>query len=238
MNKAWVIGGTSGIGKACVERLRDHAVVVSTGHEEFDVRSSQNQWRWMIRDLQYPTHIVYSAGVNHLDWLGDGATPKHMEVVDINLIGFISLVDAMVEVGWDGGDHKHRGYYPGGVMPRIVAISSDAAERPLRTSIGYCASKAGLNMAVRVAARELGRHGWRINAVAPGMTAPTGMSEYIDKRVPEIRGWSSLQAMDYEESQEVVPGRITPAEVAEVVYSTITGPDHLNGSIITINGGR
>ncbi|ABD58664.1 FabG-like 3-oxoacyl-(acyl-carrier-protein) reductase [Mycobacterium phage PLot] len=241
MSRAWVIGGTSGIGKACAERLGEYMVTASTGLEEWDVRERGGAGRQLIRELGYPTHIVYAAGVNHLDWIGDG-TYGHEDVINVNLMGFLRLLDNLVLEGGMGrlreGHDSYRGEYPFGAKPNIVAISSDAAERPLRTSIGYCASKAGLNMAVRVAARELGPHGWRINAVSPGMTAPTGMSDYIDKRVPEVRGWTQIEAAQYEAQQEVVPGRIDPREVAEVVFDVLTGPNHLNGSIITINGGR
>lgn len=237
--RAWVIGGTSGIGKSCAELLEKDMPVTATGVEEFNVRSVVGAWRLWVRDTGFPTHIVYSAGTNHLGWLGDNESWMHEAVVNVNLVGFMRLLDALVSAARDYGAGGHPfGHYPFGVKPSIVAISSDAAERPLRTSIGYCASKAGLNMAVRVAARELGPHGWRINAVSPGMTAPTGMSEYIDKRVPEIRGWTEEHALDYERSQEVTPGRIRPEDVARVVYSTIMGPQHLNGSIITVNGGR
>jgi len=235
--KGWVIGGSSGIGKACAKRLGEYMVTVSTDLGQpwdWDVRNPLEPN--FIRDLGFPTHIVYSAGINRLSWIGDGYPDAHMDVIDTNLVGFIRLMDCLVEVG--SSYWKDLGSYPFEVRPSIVAISSDAAERPLRTSIGYCASKAGLNMAVKVAARELGPYGWRINAVSPGMTEPTGMQEYIDQRVPEVRGWSPEQAMEYERSQEVVPGRINPEEVAEVVYQTLLGPKHLNGSIITINGGR
>ncbi|AHN84084.1 FabG-like 3-oxoacyl-(acyl-carrier-protein) reductase [Mycobacterium phage Hawkeye] len=246
VSRAWIIGGTSGIGKACADLLRKDMVTTSTGKDEFDVRQSEHFWRHQITDLQYPTHVVYSAGINYLNWLGEmGSNDSHQDVIDVNLMGFIRLMNAMVWAGKlthsadpPGMNKFHRGNYPFGVKPSIVVISSDAAERPLRTSIGYCASKAGLNMAVKVAARELGPHGWRINAVSPGMTSPTGMSDYVDERVPEVRGWTPAEADRYERSQEVVPGRIDPTEVAQVVYDVLMGPPHLNGSIVTINGGR
>lgn len=236
VSRAWVIGGTSGIGKACAERLGEYMATTSTGLREgdWDVRSDLRSI-FIHDEVDAPTHIVYAAGINHLDWIGNG-TRSHVEVIDTNLNGFIRLMDGLVRFGYYSTGKL--GGYPYHAKPSIVVISSDAAERPLRTSIGYCASKAGLNMAVKVAARELGPHGWRINAVSPGMTAPTGMSDYIDKRVPEVRGWTPIEAAQYEAQQEVVPGRIDPREVAEVVFDVLTGPEHLNGSIITINGGR
>lgn len=231
INKAWIIGGTSGIG-AAIEKEHDKRFIHETfvTGEEVDVRDL-NALRQFIRRNGGFRHVVFSAGINRLGWIGSTSAMKHnAEVIDTNLMGFINLMDA---IRWTQ-DEMH-----GELAPvNLVAISSDAASRPMRTSMAYCASKAGLDMAVRVAARELGPHGWRVNAVSPGMTAPTGMSKYIDQRVPEIRGWSERQTQDYERSQEVVKGRISPQEVAEVVCDVLAGPAHLNGSIITINGGR
>jgi 3-oxoacyl-[acyl-carrier protein] reductase len=52
----------------------------------------------------------------------------------------------------------------------IVCISSGAGERGARIGAAhYCASKAAVNMLVRVMAIELGPHNVRVNAVAPGL---------------------------------------------------------------------
>lgn len=229
--KVWIIGGTSGIG-AAVEEEHDkrytHETLV-TG-EEVDVREIE-QLKGFIQKHPEIRHVVFSAGINRLSWIGSSeATRDNPGVIDTNLMGFINTIDALA---WSQVEiHGNLG------VMNVVAVSSDAASRPMRTSMAYCASKAGLDMAVRVAARELGPKGWRVNAVSPGMTAPTGMSKYIDERVPKIRGWSERQTQDYERSQEVVQGRISPQEVAEVICDVLHGPPHLNGSIVTINGGR
>lgn len=235
MTSAWVIGGTSGIGMATAKLLKSQMVTYVDGADTFDVRRSVRDFRWTIlNELHLPTHFVYCAGINHLEWLGaeDGSVSPypHADVVDVNLNGFIRFIDALA--------YYREEYEEMAIKPSIVAVSSDAAERPLRTSIGYCASKAGLNMAVKVAARELGPHGWRVNAVAPGMTEPTGMQEYVDRTIPAVRGWTTDHAMYYERSQEVTPGRITVDAVASTIVQTLMGPAHLNGSVITINGGR
>jgi len=50
----------------------------------------------------------------------------------------------------------------------VVVISSGAADRARPGSTAYAASKAALNAVVRGLALELGPHGVRVNAVAPG----------------------------------------------------------------------
>ncbi|VDO05558.1 unnamed protein product, partial [Haemonchus placei] len=49
----------------------------------------------------------------------------------------------------------------------IVNISSQASMRPIDHHTVYCASKAGLDMATRCLAKELGSHGIRVNCVNP-----------------------------------------------------------------------
>ncbi|KAK6040151.1 hypothetical protein COOONC_22344, partial [Cooperia oncophora] len=53
------------------------------------------------------------------------------------------------------------------VRGAIVNISSQASMRPIDQHTVYCASKAGLDMATRCLAKELGEHGIRVNCVNP-----------------------------------------------------------------------
>jgi NAD(P)-dependent dehydrogenase (short-subunit alcohol dehydrogenase family) len=221
-----IIGASSGIGAKTLSKLDPNEWEAPT-KQELDVASDLSCERYFKdHDLRWTpyTHIIFSAGINYLEWLGRAESYHMQEVVDVNLMGFINVLNE-ITLRQDA-------------PARVVVVGSDAAERPLRTSIAYCASKAGLHMAVRVAARELGPKGWRINCVAPGMTDETGMQRYVDERVQVVRGWTEEGMLKYEDQQTVVPGRISTEEVADVILSTLQGPDHLNGSIITLNGGR
>ncbi|UVF61779.1 oxidoreductase [Gordonia phage NovaSharks] len=226
-----VLGGKDGgVGMAVVGLLKEMGHTVFATDAKVDVRSAAiiDEVAISLTKMEPKLEgVVYCAGVNNLSWLGQMGRIGLQEAANmfaINSLGFLSVMDSFVR----HYDHPLS----------IVAISSDAAERPLRTSSAYCASKAALNMLVRVAARELGPKGWRVNAVAPGMLEGTGMSNNMDTQIPSVRGWSLKEAMEYEKSQEVVPGRIPPREVAEVVFDLLTGPKHMNGEIVTLNGGR
>lgn len=52
----------------------------------------------------------------------------------------------------------------------IINITSIAGHRGFQDHLCYAASKAGLEGATRVLAKELGPHGIRVNAVAPTIT--------------------------------------------------------------------
>lgn len=62
---------------------------------------------------------------------------------------------------------------------RIILFSSTAGESARPGGVSHSASKAAVNMLVRVLAVELGRHGITVNAVSPGLVpkpGPTSMA--------------------------------------------------------------
>lgn len=255
----WVIGGTSGIGAAITKQcaFREDELVFSSGVEGADVNNYEMLEDYLTNisdattgEIVDPLRAVYyCAGINDLQWLGKmgqaGVEDQEL-VIQVNLNGFIRVMDLLVRLwGENYFTALDQGYQREPIT--VCAISSDAGERPMRTSIGYCASKAGLNMAVRVAARELGPQGWRVFGIAPGMIAstaayPSAMTDYIDHRVPEVRGWTPEDAYVYEMQQSVVryPERIHPQSVADLAVHLASphSSAHVNGSIFTMNGGR
>lgn len=170
-----------------------------------------------------PTHVVYSIGMNRLDWIPNISEQDFVDVMNANVFKFVELLQVLINTG-----HAYS----------VVAISSDAAWRPMRTSLAYCASKAALNMAVQVASRELAQYGWRINAVAPGKVANTPMTRYVDETVPILRGWTPEHAEEYERSSSALKRAVVKDEVAEVVIATLFGPPAQTGQIVAVNGGR
>src|SRR5262249_47365273 len=84
--------------------------------------------------------------------------------VDVNLTGtFLTVKHAGQRMAASGGG-------------AIVAISSIAGPLTHRFMAPYCASKAGVEMLIQVAADELGALGVRCNAVRPGLV-PTEMAD-------------------------------------------------------------
>jgi 3-oxoacyl-[acyl-carrier protein] reductase len=56
----------------------------------------------------------------------------------------------------------------------IVTMASSAARTPARSNAAYAAAKAGVVMLSRHLANEVGRHGIRVNCVAPGAILTPG----------------------------------------------------------------
>lgn len=170
------------------------------------------------------TDVVYSVGINQLSWIGQLSFSAFDAVMMTNVWGFVNLLKAIEAVGQTPAN--------------VVAITSDAAWRPMRTSLAYCASKAALEMAIRVASREYAPAGWRINGVAPGKVADTPMTEYVDEAVLKLRGWTVEAAEAYELQSTPLGRKVTKEEVAQVVEQVLFGPAAQTGEIIAVNGGR
>lgn len=225
MRKLLVLGGLTGIGNATYNRLMGTSKFIqgaALGVESLDVTQIDPMIE-MVQQYQ-PTDIVYSVGVNVLDWMRDVSKLAFTHLMETNVWGFFNLIQALDRYG----PHPSN----------IVVVTSDAAWRPMRTSAVYCASKAALEMAVRVASREYAPAGWRINAVAPGKVEDTPMTDYVDRRVLELRGWSVEAAEAYEVASTPLGRKVTKEEVADVICQVMFGPKAQTGEIIAVNGGR
>lgn len=223
----WVLGGTTGIGRVTFDRLTDGSGVMWDRAQAFGVEDFNIKFRSPLeRRLQdwKPTDVVYSIGINKLDWIRDVSMHDFQDVMATNVYGLLSVIRTLDRVG------------AGPV--NLVAVTSDAAWRPMRTSAVYCASKAAMEMVVRVASREYAAKGWRINAVAPGKVEDTAMSNYVDARVLALRGWSVEFAEAYEKASSPLGRKITKQEVAEAISAVLLGPAAQTGEIVAVNGGR
>ena len=106
---------------------------------------------------------------------------------------------------------------------RIIAVSSASGQTGQAGQVNYSAAKAGLIGAVKALAREVGRKGVLVNAVAPGLIE-TDMTRDLplDRILPLI--------------PLARPG--IADDVAGVV-SFLCGPDstYIHGQVIAVNGG-
>ena len=106
---------------------------------------------------------------------------------------------------------------------RIVNISSVVGLHGNAGQVNYAASKAALVGMTKTLAREVGKRGITVNAVAPGFVA-TGMTDGID-----------LEAV----AAQVPAARIgTPEEVAAAVaFLCSAEAGYVNGTVLQVDGG-
>jgi 3-oxoacyl-[acyl-carrier protein] reductase len=120
----------------------------------------------------------------------------------------------------------HRGF-------NIVAISSIAGSNALGTPLTYGTQKAALNFAVRDIAKFVGRHGIRVNAVAPGnIIFPGGTWERRQAERPDA--WTRWL------EREVALRRFgNPTEIADVVtFMASPRASFVTGAVWLADGGQ
>ena len=234
---ALVIGGCRGIGRAISQRLAEDGfdiaatarqagpdseelarLVAAAGRKftllAFDVRDREAVRRELERvfgDGGAPEVAVYNAGIARDNLMAFMSPREWDEVIETNVNGFYNTIQPLVF----GMLAKKRG--------RIVAVSSASGQTGQAGQVNYSASKAALIGAVKALAREVGRKGVLVNAVAPGF-----IHTEMTREIPEER---VLPLIPLNRAGEA-------AEVAGAV-SFLCGPDssYIHGQVIAVNGG-
>jgi NAD(P)-dependent dehydrogenase (short-subunit alcohol dehydrogenase family) len=163
--RAVVIGGGSGIGADVARLQRDRGLDVLTwdirgGDIDCDITLPEQidaAAATTIDRLGVPDLVTVTAGIGHSGMLSTVTADEWDRVMNVNVRGVLFAMRSLALPMLDASGGS------------IVAISSVSARLVDRGMGAYCASKAALDMVVRVAAAE-----WapevRVNAVAPGVT--------------------------------------------------------------------
>jgi dehydrogenase/reductase SDR family member 4 len=110
----------------------------------------------------------------------------------------------------------------------IINIASIAGLAPQAESLLYSFTKAGLIMMTRSWAREFGRHGIRVNAIAPGLIQ-TDFSEYY---------WNNPDRRREIEAQQPLPHIGQPDEIGPLaLYLASPASSFVTGQTFVIDGG-
>jgi NAD(P)-dependent dehydrogenase (short-subunit alcohol dehydrogenase family) len=221
---ALVTGGASGIGAAVASRLRNagsRVLVLDIAHPrdvECDVSDPAAVDAALARAMELagpPTRVITCAGVGHGGLLIEDSPEDFRRVLDVNLIGswlvLRAAAAAMIEAGIEGG------------MVAVSSISGTIADRNMGA---YCVSKAGLDMLVRVAAVEWGRHFIRVNAVGPGVTQTPLLGD-----VAALPGWADGL------TQRTALGRLGEADDVAQAVVNILEMTWVTGQILHADGG-
>jgi NAD(P)-dependent dehydrogenase (short-subunit alcohol dehydrogenase family) len=161
--------------------------------------------------------LVNNAGISHPQPVVDTDPDLFDATIAVNLRApalLASAVGAAMVAQGTGGS--------------IITVASAAALAPLPDHYAYCASKAGLVMATKVLARELGPHGIRANSVCPTVVL-TEMGQRV---------WGE-QAKAAPMIERIPLGRFAvPHEVSDtVVWLASDAASMINGVDIPVDGG-
>lgn len=161
--------------------------------------------------------LVNNAGISHPQPVIDTDPALFDATIAVNLRApalLASAVGAAMVTAGTGGS--------------IITVASAAALAPLPDHYAYCATKAGLVMATKVLARELGPHGIRANSVCPTVVL-TEMGQRV---------WGD-QAKAAPMIARIPLGRFAvPQEVSDtVVWLASDAASMINGVDIAVDGG-
>lgn len=232
-------GGTGTLGQAMVKRLTGEGlkVALTYAHQEkvadrlikdnggldrvmalHDEVATLNHARLLVEQVREkwgPVHfLVNNAGIIRDVSFVNMEEEDWQSVLSINLDKALAFCRAVI---FDMVKYK---------QGSIVNMSSVAALAGSKGQVNYASAKAGLIGMTKSLAREFGRHGLRVNAIAPG---------YIDSAMTAGLGEAKLQ-----EVQGLIPlGRLgRPEEIAATVAFLLSREaGYITGQTLVVDGG-
>ncbi|SHR42876.1 3-oxoacyl-acyl-carrier protein reductase fabG2 [Mycobacteroides abscessus subsp. abscessus] len=158
--------------------------------------------------------LVNNAGITRDAMLSKLAVEDFQQVLDVNLTGVFHCTQAVLPILVSNG------------KGRIINTSSVSGVYGNVGQTNYAATKAGVVGMTKTWAKELGRKGINVNAVAPGFIA-TGMTAKVPEKV--------LQQM-----KMMVPlGRLgNPEDIANAyLFLASDESNYVNGTVLHVDGG-
>ena len=228
-----VLGGSSGIGRAVVRRLAARGTsVVFTHHTgavaaEWLCADLGEEVRTVRCDVRRPADVTAAFDAVGEDLIGvvhcagawtytrlDELTVEELD--DSWALNARSVAVTLQEAG--------RRLSEDGV---VVVVSSAAAELAPARQMSYVMGKAAAEAAVRVAAKELGRRGIRVNAVRPGATD-----------TPQLRSTTSEAAIEAMAKAPALRRLGEADDVASVITFLLSrGARWVTGTVVEATGG-
>lgn len=187
-------------------------------HVSCDVSDSDAVERAMattVGALGVPTLVTHAAAIGDSAAIADAPVALWDRVMAVNARGAFLVVKVAAAAMADAGE-----------TGSVVVLSSISGRIADRGMAPYCASKAAVDMLVKVAAAEFGPLGIRVNAVAPGVTDTPMLAGAA--RIP---GWTDAVG-----ARTPLGGVGSAGAVAAAVLA-LHGLDWVTGVSIAADGG-
>lgn len=231
MKKAFVTGGSGGIGSAVCRELARAGYFVIVGYsssaEKAEMLAAEIDGKAVKVDLSDSASIisaaekigeidllVNNAGVSEIDLFTAVSLENRLRIMNVNLIGAMELTRLLLP----SMINKKNGC--------IINISSMWGETGASCEVDYSSSKAGLIGFTKALAKEVAPSGIRVNCVSPGFI----MTEMNNR----------FSAEDLELIREEIPLGIfgEPRHIADTVtFLASERAEYITGQIIGVNGG-
>ncbi len=235
--KVVVVGGTGGIGLACVRLFaEDGAKVGFTYHgrnhlaaqvvREYDSSTNVKAWKVDLesdesieglcleisRDFKPLSALVMCQGIIEGKSLRDHEFPAIRRVFDVNILSIIKISKLLRPI-MDSDSS-------------MTFLSSVSAEKGSYDPV-YAASKGAILSFTKAAAMEYAPQ-VRVNCIAPALTADTGMFMQVPEKIRERHRSATLL------KRHAVPRDIAHA----VLFLSSAAARHITGICLDVNGGE
>ncbi|MFH4963417.1 beta-ketoacyl-ACP reductase [Gaetbulibacter sp. M235] len=237
-NKVAIItGGAKGIGKATVKTFLNHgATVICWDIDEIAGKNLLEEYKGesisfykvdttnknnvsLVVESIVEKHkridiLINNAGITRDSTLSKMTDEQWQSVIDVNLTGVFNCTQLVSKVMVEQGSGS------------IVNAASIVGLYGNFGQTNYVATKSGVIGMTKVWARELGRKGINVNAVAPGFIATEMVNTIPEKVIKDLESKTPL-------------GRLGKPEDIANAYLFLTSEEasYVNGTVLSVDGG-
>lgn len=220
--KAFITGGSSGIGNSLVRRFCNENIITAfadiiapkekvQGSLFFETNiADPDQVQKLIKNINNnfgtPDIIICNAGRGIHEFLKEGNPDRWEEIFKINVFGALRIINGFLKPMMEKGTGD------------IVFVSSVSANHPYPGGAIYAATKAAIDVIAETLRLET-QPDIRVTTVSPGVVDTNFFKNIINgSQTPESIGWGALKAED----------------IADVIFYAISRPHNIATNNIVI----